>query len=136
MYCLGHGMQSIDEDAVTGFLQAADIVRIVGIGRNEYIATMNKCKAKKLLWRMNKAVVKEHLPTEPLEFNKQPWWIAHVVNLGESGGNIGLNHPNAMGSSEWRLLMPEASLASASVRRQSSGLRCGRGHNNSCSYCL
>lgn len=63
--------------------QAADIVRIVGIGRNEYIATMNKCKAKKLLWRMNKAVVKEHLPTEPLEFLKQPWWIAHVVNLGE-----------------------------------------------------
>ncbi|CAL8463740.1 g3274 [Coccomyxa elongata] len=62
---------------------AADIVRIVGIGRNEYIATMNKCKAKKLLWRMNKAVVKEHLPTEPLEIVKQPWWIAHVVNLGE-----------------------------------------------------
>ncbi len=63
--------------------QAADIVRIVGIGRNEYIATMNKCKAKKLLWRMNKAVVKEHLPTEPLELSKQPWWTAHVVNLGE-----------------------------------------------------
>jgi hypothetical protein len=63
--------------------QAADIVRIVGIGRNEYIATMNKCKAKKLLWRMNKAVVKEHLPVEPLELTKQPWWTAHVVNLGE-----------------------------------------------------
>ncbi|KAK9917406.1 hypothetical protein WJX75_004000 [Coccomyxa subellipsoidea] len=62
---------------------AADIVRIVGIGRNEYIATMNKCKAKKLLWRMNKAVVKEHLPVEPLELTKQPWWTAHVVNLGE-----------------------------------------------------
>ena len=63
--------------------QAADIVRIVGIGRNEYIATMNKCKAKKLLWRMNKAVVREHLPTEPLELTKQTWWTAHVVNLGE-----------------------------------------------------
>ncbi|BDA48371.1 Protein FAM91A1 [Coccomyxa sp. Obi] len=62
---------------------AADIVRHVGIGRNEYIATMNKCKAKKLLWRMNKAVVKEHLPTEPQDVVKQPWWIAHVVNLGE-----------------------------------------------------
>lgn len=65
-------------------MQAADIVRIVGIGRNEYIATMNKCKAKKLLWRVNKAIVREHLPTEQLDTEKQPWWIAHVVNLGES----------------------------------------------------
>ena len=63
-------------------LQAADIVRIVGIGRNEYIATMNKCKGKKLLWRVNKAIVREHLPPEPLPLDTQPWWIAHVVNLG------------------------------------------------------
>jgi hypothetical protein len=62
--------------------QAADIVRLVGIGRNEYIATMNKCKAKKLLWRMNKSIVREHLPSEQLDTEKQPWWIAHVVNLG------------------------------------------------------
>jgi hypothetical protein len=57
-------------------------VRIVGIGRNEYIATMNKCKGKKLLWRVNKAIVREHLPAEPLPLEKQPWWLAHVVNLG------------------------------------------------------
>ncbi|CAK0785595.1 hypothetical protein CVIRNUC_008805 [Coccomyxa viridis] len=62
---------------------AADIVRLVGIGRNEYIATMNKCKAKKLLWRVNRSIVKEHLPTEQLETEKQDWWIAHVVNIGE-----------------------------------------------------
>ena len=65
-------------------LQAADIVRLVGIGRNEYIATMNKCKAKKLLWRVNRSIVKEHLPTEQLETEKQDWWIAHVVNIGEA----------------------------------------------------
>ena len=62
--------------------QAADIVRLVGIGRNEYIATMNKCKAKKLLWRVNRAIVKDLLPTEQLETEKQDWWIAHVVNIG------------------------------------------------------
>ncbi len=67
-------------------IQAADIVRMVGIGRNEYIATMNKCKAKKLLWRVNKAIVREHLPAEPLDIERQPWWIAHVVNLGARGG--------------------------------------------------
>ena len=62
--------------------QAADIVRLVGIGRNEYIATMNKCKAKKLLWRVNRAIVKDLLPTEQLETEKQDWWTAHVVNIG------------------------------------------------------
>jgi hypothetical protein len=64
--------------------QAADIVKLVGIGRNEYIDIMNKCKAKKLLWRVNKAIVKEHLPTDPLDFDLQPWWIVHVVNLGKA----------------------------------------------------
>ena len=64
-------------------LQAADIVHIVGIGRNEYIATMNKCKAKKLLWRVNKSIAKEFLPTEPLTIELQPWWQVGVVNLGE-----------------------------------------------------
>ena len=32
---------------------------------------------------MNKAIVKEVLPTEPLDPRLEPWWIAHVVNLGE-----------------------------------------------------
>lgn len=63
-------------------MQAADIVRLVGIGRNEYIATMNKCKAKKLLWRVNRSIVKDLLPTDQLDTEKQDWWIAHVVNIG------------------------------------------------------
>jgi FAM91 N-terminus len=62
--------------------QAADILQIVGIGRNEYISIMNQCKAKKLLWRVNKALAKEFLPQEPLDVQMEPWWIVHVVNLG------------------------------------------------------
>lgn len=62
-------------------VQAADIVQLVGIGRNEYIAIMNKCKAKKLLWRVNKSIAKEFLPTSPLDLNMQPWWKVGVVNL-------------------------------------------------------
>lgn len=73
-------MTSSEPDA-----QAADIVRLVGIGRNEYIATMNKCKAKKLLWRVNRAIVKDLLPTEQLDTEKQDWWTAHVVNIGDCG---------------------------------------------------
>ena len=57
-------------------------MRSVGIGRNEYISIMNRCKAKKLLWRVNKAIVKEMLPTEPVDIEMQPWWIVNVVNLG------------------------------------------------------
>ena len=59
------------------------MVRVTGIGRNEYIATMNKCKAKKLLWRVNKALAKEFLPTEPLvPAAMQPWWLVATVNIG------------------------------------------------------
>lgn len=65
-------------------LQAADIVQQVGIGRNEYIAIMNKCKAKKLLWRVNKSIAKEFLPVTPLDINMQPWWTVGVVNLSKS----------------------------------------------------
>jgi len=56
-------------------------VQQVGIGRNEYIAIMNKCKAKKLLWRVNKSIAKEFLPVTPLDINMQPWWTVGVVNL-------------------------------------------------------
>ena len=63
--------------------QAADIVQLVGIGRNEYIAIMNKCKAKKLLWRVNKSIAKEYLPVTPLDLNMQPWWTVGVVNLSK-----------------------------------------------------
>ncbi len=65
-------------------VQAADIVQQVGIGRNEYIAIMNKCKAKKLLWRVNKSIAKEFLPVTPLDINMQPWWTVGVVNLSRS----------------------------------------------------
>ena len=64
-------------------LQAADILRLAGIGRNEYIATMNKGKAKKLMWRLNaSSILRDILPTEPVDVQFQGWWAVHVVNLG------------------------------------------------------
>ncbi len=73
-------------------VQAADIVQQVGIGRNEYIAIMNKCKAKKLLWRVNKSIAKEFLPVTPLDINMQPWWAVGVVNLSRSSSSSAV-HP-------------------------------------------
>jgi len=60
---------------------AADIIRLIGIGRNEYIAKLNACNEKKLLWRMNKAIAKEHLPTEPASIKLTGWWRVQAVSL-------------------------------------------------------
>jgi hypothetical protein len=56
----------------------------MGIGRNEYIATMVQAKSKKLMWRMNKGIVKDLLPQSPLNIQIDSWWLVHVVNLGEA----------------------------------------------------
>ena len=73
------------------FVQAADALRVLGIGRNAYISIMNACKAKKgLLWRMSsaKAVARDLLPSEPRPTSMQPWWLVSVVNLGEMGCDV------------------------------------------------
>ncbi len=46
-----------------------------------YIRIMNQCKAKKLLWRMNKSVARDMLPSEPLPVQVQPWHMCCVVSL-------------------------------------------------------
>jgi hypothetical protein len=48
----------------------------------------SQAKSKKLMWRMNKGFVRDLLPQEPLATQIDPWWIVHVVNLGE-GAPIG-----------------------------------------------
>jgi hypothetical protein len=59
------------------------MLRVTGIGRNEYIALMNACKAKKLLWRVNKGIARDLLPAAPLDIAMEPWWGVQVVNVGE-----------------------------------------------------
>ena len=77
-------------DAIPNFT-AADALRTVGVGRNEYISIMNAAKAKKLLWRVNKGIVKELLPHTPISVGPDGWWTVNIVNIGES---------------EWRSLNP------------------------------
>ncbi len=43
-----------------------------------------QAKSKKLLWRVNKGIVKDLLPQEPLDVPIDPWWVVHVVNVGEA----------------------------------------------------
>ncbi|XP_078440816.1 FAM91 carboxy-terminus protein isoform X2 [Wolffia australiana] len=67
-------------DSIPNF-SAADALRLTGIGRNEFIDIMNKCRSKKIMWKLNKSIAKEFLPTQPIDFAIEPWWGVCLVNF-------------------------------------------------------
>ncbi|KAK3160685.1 hypothetical protein QOZ80_1BG0062980 [Eleusine coracana subsp. coracana] len=67
-------------DSIPNFT-AADALRLTGVGRNEFIDIMNKCRSKKLMWKLNKSIAKEMLPTQPIDFPVEPWWGVCLVNF-------------------------------------------------------
>ncbi|KAH9625933.1 hypothetical protein KSS87_022021 [Heliosperma pusillum] len=91
-------------DSIPNF-SAADALRITGVGRNEFIDIMNKCRSKsmlsqslcsasvsrlnqelslfspKFMWKINKSIAKELLPTQPVDFPIEPWWGVCLVNF-------------------------------------------------------
>lgn len=67
-------------DRIPNF-SAADALRLTGIGRNEFIDIMNKCRSKKIMWKLNKSIVKELLPTQPVDFPIESWWGVCLVNF-------------------------------------------------------
>ena len=36
---------------------------------------------QKLMWKLNKSIVKDMLPTQPVDFRMEPWWVVCFVNL-------------------------------------------------------
>lgn len=67
-------------DSIPNF-SAADALRLTGIGRNEFIDIMNKCRSKKIMWKLNKSIAKELLPTQPVDFPIESWWGVCLVNF-------------------------------------------------------
>ncbi|AQK86166.1 FAM91A1-like protein [Zea mays] len=67
-------------DSIPNF-SAADALRITGVGRNEFIDIMNKCRSKKIMWKLNKSIAKELLPAEPADLAIEPWWGVRFVNF-------------------------------------------------------
>ncbi|KAF8107820.1 hypothetical protein N665_0116s0027 [Sinapis alba] len=67
-------------DSIPNF-SAADAFRLTGIGRNEFIDIMNKCRSKKIMWKLNKSIAKDFLPTQPVDFPIDPWWGVCLVNF-------------------------------------------------------
>eukprot|EP00300_Choanocystis_sp_HF-7_P010649 c17062_g1_i2.p1 GENE.c17062_g1_i2~~c17062_g1_i2.p1 ORF type:complete len:725 (+),score=150.44 c17062_g1_i2:26-2176(+) len=53
---------------------ACDCLRLVGIGRNEYMDILNKCRGKGWLWNKMSIYIREELPKAPLPITPQPWW--------------------------------------------------------------
>ncbi|XP_059633312.1 uncharacterized protein LOC132276074 [Cornus florida] len=67
-------------DSIPNF-SAADALRLTGVGRNEFIDIMNKCRSKKIMWKLNKSIAKELLPTQPVDIVIDPWWGVCLVNF-------------------------------------------------------
>ncbi|KAK3090617.1 hypothetical protein FSP39_013167 [Pinctada imbricata] len=61
---------------------AADCLRLLGIGRNQYIDLMNQCRSSKKFFRRKPP--KDLLPTQPVEgVIIDPWWSVNVGYVTE-----------------------------------------------------
>ncbi|XP_003968984.1 protein FAM91A1 isoform X1 [Takifugu rubripes] len=60
---------------------AADCLRLLGIGRNQYIDLMNQCRSSKKFFRRKTA--RDLLPAKPVEISVEPWWVAQAGFITE-----------------------------------------------------
>lgn len=61
---------------------AADCLRLLGIGRNQYIDLMNQCRSAKKFFR--RRPVRELLPAQPvLDVSIEAWWVLQVGYITE-----------------------------------------------------
>lgn len=60
---------------------AADCLRLLGIGRNQYIDLMNQCRSSKKFFR--RRPVRELLPIKPVEITVEPWWVIQAGFITE-----------------------------------------------------
>eukprot|EP01116_Phalansterium_solitarium_P011294 TRINITY_DN26928_c0_g1_i1.p1 TRINITY_DN26928_c0_g1~~TRINITY_DN26928_c0_g1_i1.p1 ORF type:complete len:757 (+),score=190.56 TRINITY_DN26928_c0_g1_i1:84-2354(+) len=61
-------------DRVPNFT-AVDCVRLLGIGRNEFIDTMNKCRSMGWMWKKKKNGIFELLPQFARPISIEHWWL-------------------------------------------------------------
>uniref|UniRef100_A0A3Q3XM02 Family with sequence similarity 91 member A1 n=1 Tax=Mola mola TaxID=94237 RepID=A0A3Q3XM02_MOLML len=56
-------------------------LRLLGIGRNQYIDLMNQCRSSKKFFRRKSA--RDLLPAKPVEISVEPWWVAQAGFITE-----------------------------------------------------
>eukprot|EP01132_Coremiostelium_polycephalum_P001393 gene1393-1760_t len=57
---------------------AVDCIRVLDIGRNQYIDLMNRCRSKGFLFKKKRDVIKSLLPTRSVEKIIEYWWVLRV----------------------------------------------------------
>uniref|UniRef100_A0A0R3S6N3 Zinc finger and BTB domain-containing protein 14 n=1 Tax=Elaeophora elaphi TaxID=1147741 RepID=A0A0R3S6N3_9BILA len=62
---------------------AADAMRLLGIGRNQYIELMNQNRCNRKIFRKSKSL-RELLPAKPVAINIEPWWLIAPGSILES----------------------------------------------------
>uniref|UniRef100_A0A672MLX1 Protein FAM91A1-like n=1 Tax=Sinocyclocheilus grahami TaxID=75366 RepID=A0A672MLX1_SINGR len=60
---------------------AADCLRLLGIGRNQYIDLMNQCRSSKKFFRRKSA--RDLLPSKPVDITVEPWWVVQTGYITE-----------------------------------------------------
>ncbi|KAJ5069019.1 protein fam91a1 [Anaeramoeba ignava] len=81
-------------DSIPNFT-ASDCVRILGIGRNQFIEIMNQCRGRSI-WPFKKknSQIKGLLPSVPSRPSSEaePWWIVHLSSITDE--NLKNSSPN------------------------------------------
>ncbi|KFM81468.1 Protein FAM91A1, partial [Stegodyphus mimosarum] len=63
---------------------AADCLRLLGIGRNQYIELMNQCRSSKKFFGVRRKPIRELLPSKPVVMLViEPWWVVFVGYVTE-----------------------------------------------------
>eukprot|EP01113_Clastostelium_recurvatum_P032633 TRINITY_DN4219_c0_g1_i6.p1 TRINITY_DN4219_c0_g1~~TRINITY_DN4219_c0_g1_i6.p1 ORF type:complete len:867 (+),score=237.19 TRINITY_DN4219_c0_g1_i6:26-2626(+) len=62
---------------------AADCVRVLAIGRNQFIDIMNRCRAKGFLWKKRANGLRNLLPARSVEGEGEYWWVVHLGFVSE-----------------------------------------------------
>uniref|UniRef100_A0A3P8WPI5 Family with sequence similarity 91 member A1 n=1 Tax=Cynoglossus semilaevis TaxID=244447 RepID=A0A3P8WPI5_CYNSE len=69
-------------DSLPNFTAAdCKCLRLLGIGRNQYIDLMNQCRSSKKFFRRKSA--RDLLPAKPVEISVEPWWVAQTGYITE-----------------------------------------------------
>ncbi|XP_065183185.1 protein FAM91A1-like [Sycon ciliatum] len=79
-----HDIMSAEKsyDSLPNFT-AADGVRLLGIGRNQYIELMNQCRSKGKLFRRGKPIT-QLLPSRPVKEQRiESWWVVFIGSIME-----------------------------------------------------
>lgn len=64
-------------------------LRLLGIGRNEYIDLMNQCRSGRKLFRRKN--IKDLLPVKPIDIHIEPWWIVETGYIVEEDMKVNLH---------------------------------------------